>query len=59
LQDSERLLEAVRQVSNTVAEEDPETRRAEENREEERANLDAGEPEEDDGRPYTAREPPG
>jgi hypothetical protein len=42
-------------VSNTVAEEDPEARRAEEHREEEDAKLDAGEPEEDDGRPYTAR----
>jgi len=38
-------------VSNTVAEEDPEARRAEEHREEEDAKLDAGEPEEDDGRP--------
>jgi hypothetical protein len=38
-----------------LAEEDPEARRAEEHREEEDAKLDAGEPEEDDDRPYTAR----
>jgi hypothetical protein len=41
-----------------VAEEDPEARRAEEHREEEDGELDAGESEKDDGRPYTARYAP-
>src|SRR4029453_3677258 len=47
LQNPERLFEALREVPNAGAQEDPEPRRAEDHREEEQAQFEAGEPKED------------
>lgn len=48
LQDPKRLSEVLREVPNAVAQEDPETRRTEDHRKEEEAQLQAREPKEDD-----------
>ena len=48
LQDPKRLSEALRKVPNAVAQENPETRRAEDNGKEKEAQLQACEPKKDD-----------